>query len=65
MKELIRTKNANAASFGTLSIANPDLPDRILNGWEINQTVDRSTWMVPGEKGYTDFLPHPAPIPIK
>lgn len=40
MKDLISSKTANAASFATLAISNPDLPERILNGWEINTTVD-------------------------
>ena len=57
----IRSGIADAISFGTLYISNPDLPERILNGWELNTKVN---WAFvygdayPLEKkptGYTDY----------
>lgn len=42
-------------SFGTLAISNPDLAQRLINSWELNKTVDQSTWYAGNEKGYTDY----------
>lgn len=55
MKEYINNNVCDAVSFGTLSIANPDLPERVLHGIEINRNVDRSTFFTQGPKGYTDY----------
>ena len=52
---LTSTGIAQAVSFGTLSISNPDLPLRVLRNKEINQTADTKTWYYGGFKGYTDF----------
>ncbi|MEL5849383.1 MAG: alkene reductase [Candidatus Igneacidithiobacillus chanchocoensis] len=48
----------DAVAFGTLFLANPDLPARIHRGGPYN-TPDSSTFYTPGAKGYTDypFLP--------
>ena len=57
----IRSGIADAISFGTLYISNPDLAERILNGWELNTNVN---WAfaygdaIPLENkhnGYTDY----------
>lgn len=51
---LITSGAADAISFGRPFIANPDLPQRIANGWPL-AVPDSSTFYTPGEKGYTDY----------
>ncbi len=46
---------ADAVAFGTLFIANPDLPERIERGGPYNE-ADRSTFYGGTQKGYTDYL---------
>ena len=46
---------ADLVTFGKLYLANPDLPERIKNGWELNTKFDFGTFFTPGEKGYTDY----------
>ncbi len=41
-------------AFGRPFLANPDLPERIRKGAELNEP-DPSTFYTPGEKGYTDY----------
>ncbi|MBF6794631.1 alkene reductase, partial [Acinetobacter baumannii] len=45
---------ADLIAFGRPFIANPDLPDRIANGWPLNP-VDASTMYGGTEKGYIDY----------
>ncbi len=45
---------ADAAVFGVLYVANPDLPERLRLGAPFNPP-DRSTFYSPGSKGYTDY----------
>ena len=45
---------AKIISFGTLFIANPDLPERFALNAELHQP-DRATMFGGGEKGYTDY----------
>lgn len=45
---------ADLIAFGRPFIANPDLPDRIANGWPLN-AVDASTMYGGTEKGYIDY----------
>lgn len=40
--------------FGRTFIANPDLVERIRQGFPLNK-YDRSTFYAPGTKGYTDY----------
>jgi len=53
-EETIATDHADAIAFGRLFIANPDLPERIRLGAELN-TPDRRTFYGGGERGYTDY----------
>ncbi|MCP1175855.1 alkene reductase [Ralstonia chuxiongensis] len=47
--------NLDLVAFGTLYIANPDLVERMQNGWPLAES-DRSTFYgVIGAKGYTDY----------
>ena len=45
---------ADAAVFGQLFIANPDLPERFRRGSELN-TADPETFYSPGPEGYIDY----------
>ncbi len=45
---------ADAAVFGSLFLANPDLPERFRKGAPLN-APDRATFFSPGERGYTDY----------
>ena len=51
---LLQNGEADAASFGQLFIANPDLPKRIARGAPLN-TPDQSTFYGNGAHGYTDY----------
>jgi 2,4-dienoyl-CoA reductase-like NADH-dependent reductase (Old Yellow Enzyme family) len=50
----IAEKHGNLTGFGRLFIANPDLVERLRNGWPTNK-YDRSTFYEGGAKGYTDY----------
>jgi N-ethylmaleimide reductase len=51
---LLDTKLADLVAFGRPYIANPDLPQRIANGWTLN-AVDAATLYGGEEQGYTDY----------
>ncbi|MFO1504159.1 MAG: alkene reductase [Steroidobacteraceae bacterium] len=53
---LIAAGEADAAAFGKLFIANPDLPRRFATGATLN-TPDPQTFYAAGPKGYTDYPP--------
>ena len=53
---------ADLVSFGKLYISNPDLADRVKNGWELNTKWDASTFYVGGSKGYTDYPTYNAKV---
>jgi len=46
--------DADLVSFGTLFLANPDLPERFLRNAELN-TPDPDTFYGSDERGYTDY----------
>ncbi|KAK2609300.1 hypothetical protein QQS21_002081 [Conoideocrella luteorostrata] len=52
----IKTGEADVVAFGRHFIANPDLVERLRNGWEVN-AYDRTTFYGadPPEKGYNDY----------
>ena len=45
---------ADAIAFGRLYIPNPDLFERIKNGWRLSE-ADNTYYYIGGEKGYTDY----------
>ncbi|KAG2231374.1 hypothetical protein INT48_007499 [Thamnidium elegans] len=47
-------KTGNLIAFGRAFIANPDLPERLRNSWELNK-YDRNTFYTNGSAGYTDY----------
>ena len=51
---LVASGEADAAGFGVLFIANPDLPQRIASNTPLN-TPDQTTFYVGGARGYTDY----------
>ena len=55
--EIIQSGDAEMVSFGRLYVSNPDLAERIGNGWEVNSAWDYKTFYGHelGEKGYTDY----------
>ena len=52
--QLIQQGKVDATSFGTLFIANPDLPERFRQNAMLN-VPDSATFYTPGAKGYTDY----------
>jgi N-ethylmaleimide reductase len=56
-KAIIQKGHADLVAFGRHFIANPDLPERIKNGWSLN-AYDRSTFYGGGDQGYVDYPFH-------
>lgn len=52
--KLIADGTADLVAFGTLFLANPDLPRRLALGGPFN-TPDRATFYGGGQRGYTDY----------
>jgi N-ethylmaleimide reductase len=52
--EMLRAGRADAAVFGVLFLANPDLPERFRRGASLN-APDRDTFYTTGPKGYIDY----------
>lgn len=50
----LKNDNADLVAFGTLFIANPDLPDRFAKSAPLNE-ADRNTFYGGDEKGYIDY----------
>ena len=53
-EQAISEGKLDAVAFGTAFLANPDLPERIQAGAELNPP-DPATFYTPGAKGYTDY----------
>lgn len=51
---MVEAGYADFIAFGRPFIANPDLPQRIANGWPLNK-VDPATLYGGGEQGFTDY----------
>ncbi|KAL9556695.1 hypothetical protein MBANPS3_001746 [Mucor bainieri] len=52
--EEIAEKTGDLIAYGRAFIANPDLPERLRNGWELNP-YDRHTFYTNEADGYTDY----------
>ncbi|MBJ7538714.1 alkene reductase [Marinomonas transparens] len=52
--QTLANKQADSVAFGTAFLANPDLPQRIKVGSELN-APDQNTFYSPGAEGYTDY----------
>ena len=57
-EERIAASNADLAAFGRPYITNPDLPERLKNGWPLTPAEDMSLWYTPGPEGYTNYTPY-------
>lgn len=55
----VSSGRADAIVFGRPFISNPDLPERIKNGWPLVE-ADNTTFYSPGPEGYTDYPPFKA-----
>ncbi len=53
-EQYLQQGKADLIGFGRPYIANPDLVERMVNDWPLNQ-VDRATMYGGDEKGYTDY----------
>jgi N-ethylmaleimide reductase len=53
-EQAISEGKLDAVAFGTAFLANPDLPERIQAGAELN-TPNPATFYTPGPEGYTDY----------
>ena len=51
---ILRAGDADLVAFGRHFIANPDLPERLRNGWPLND-YDRPSFFGGTEVGYTDY----------
>lgn len=54
----LRSGMADLVGFGRPFINNPDLVERMLNGWPINRELDVNTFYSADAKGYTDYPFH-------
>ncbi len=55
-EQAIAAGNADLIAIGRPYISNPDLVERLRNGWPLAGEAPVSDWYLPtGEKGYTDF----------
>lgn len=53
----VTANRAQAIAYGRPFISNPDLVERIANGWEFAEP-NQDTFYTPGAEGYTDYAPH-------
>ncbi|MBB5059697.1 N-ethylmaleimide reductase [Granulicella aggregans] len=58
-EEILRSGDADLVAIGRLFTSNPDLPERLKNGYPLND-YDRSAFWGGTERSYTDFLPYQA-----
>src|SRR5210317_1620845 len=54
-EERLAAGHADIAAFGRPFITNPDLVERLKNGWPLTPSEDMSLWYTPGPEGYTDY----------
>ncbi|MFW2364951.1 MAG: alkene reductase [Desulforhopalus sp.] len=54
-EERLAAGDVDIAAFGRPFISNPDLVERLQNGWPLAPYDDMSLWYTPGAEGYTDY----------
>jgi N-ethylmaleimide reductase len=59
-EQRIAEGNADMAAFGRPFITNPDLPERLKNGWPLNPFDNMTFWYTPGAEGFSDYKPYSA-----
>ena len=52
---MIENNETDMVSFGRFYIPNPDLVERIRNGWPINTESEMGSWLGGDAKGFTDY----------
>ncbi|GAB3483365.1 alkene reductase [Marinomonas epiphytica] len=52
--QVLASQEADSVAFGTPFLANPDLPERVKRGAELNEP-NADTFYTPGPVGYTDY----------
>lgn len=57
-EERLAAGHLDIAAFGRPFITNPDLVERLKNGWPLAPSDDMSLWYTPGPEGYTDYPPY-------
>lgn len=57
-EQRLKDGTADIAAFGRPFISNPDLVERLKNGWPLAAYDDMSLWYTPGPEGYTDYPAH-------
>jgi N-ethylmaleimide reductase len=62
-EEIIAKGDADLVAIGRMFTSNPDLPDRLKNGYRLTP-YDRSAFWGGTERSYTDFLPYEAEAAI-
>ena len=60
---MIAEGKADAAVFGNLFIANPDLPERFRRHAPLN-AGDKATYYAPGPQGYIDYPALDTAVPV-
>jgi len=54
-QQRLEAGDLDIAAFGRPYISNPDLVERLKNGWPLTPFDDMSLWYTPGAEGYTDY----------
>jgi N-ethylmaleimide reductase len=62
-EEILVNGDADLVAIGRMFTSNPDLPDRLKNGYPLTPYV-RSAFWGGTERSYTDFLPYEAGLEI-
>ncbi len=58
---IVQHGDADVVAFGRFFTSNPDLPERFRHDWPLTP-YNRDAFWGGDERGYSDFLPHPAPV---
>lgn len=56
-EERVENGNADLVAIGRPFISNPDLVERLKNGWPLEPSEDMTYWYTPDAQGYTDYKP--------
>jgi N-ethylmaleimide reductase len=57
-EEHLQAGMTDLVAFGRPFINNPDLVDRMINNWPLNEQLDTNTFYSADDKGYTDYPPY-------
>ncbi len=54
-EQLLQAGDCDLVAFGRPYITNPDLVERLSNGWPLTDFSDMKHWYSPGAEGYSDY----------